>query len=76
MNRSRMRHATLTTVLAFALAAFPVPAFAYIDPNAGGLLFQILAPLAALFGAGVVFAREQIVRLFGNVRTRLAWWRK
>ena len=34
------------------------PAFAYIDPNAGGMLFQLLAPLiAALVGAWMFLRR-------------------
>ncbi|HEY1091428.1 MAG TPA: hypothetical protein VGE47_10065 [Burkholderiaceae bacterium] len=34
------------------------PAQAYIDPNAGGMLFQLLAPLfAALIGAWVFLRR-------------------
>ena len=32
----------------------PAPCFAYIDPNAGGMLFQLLAPLfAAIIGCWV-----------------------
>lgn len=64
------------TALILVLAVIPVPAFAYIDPNAGGLLFQILTPLLAVLGAGIVFAREQVSRIFDFVRARLIWWRK
>ena len=46
------------TALILVLAVIPVPAFAYIDPNAGGLLFQILTPLLAVLGAGIVFAQR------------------
>jgi len=37
------------------------PAQAYIDPNAGGLLFQILTPLLAVLVAGAVFLRGKAV---------------
>lgn len=36
------------------------PAFAYIDPNAGGLLFQLLAPLLAAVVGGWLFLRRWI----------------
>jgi len=36
------------------------PALAYIDPNAGGLLFQVLTPILALLAAAATFARRQI----------------
>jgi hypothetical protein len=42
------------------LAAFAAPAYAYSDPNAGGLIFQLLTPLLALAAAGVAFARRQL----------------
>jgi hypothetical protein len=38
----------------------PVWAFAYIDPNAGGLLFQLLAPLFAAVVGAWVFMRRTI----------------
>jgi hypothetical protein len=40
------------------------PAHAYVDPNAGGLLFQLLTPLVALTIAGLAFARRQLFRLW------------
>ena len=46
--------------LTFALWALlaAAPAYAYIDPNAGGVLFQLLAPLfAGLVGAWLVARR-------------------
>lgn len=67
---------TPLAALILGLAIIPAPAFAYIDPNAGGLLFQILTPLLAVLGAGLVFAREQVNRFFDFVRTTLIWWRK
>jgi hypothetical protein len=41
-----------------------VPAYAYVDPNAGGLLFQLLTPIVALATAGLTFARRQLLHLW------------
>jgi hypothetical protein len=49
----------LATVIAFCLCA---PAQAYADPNAGGILFQLLTPFLALATAGFAFARRQLAR--------------
>ncbi len=35
-------------------------AFGYIDPNTGGMLFQLLAVLFALFSAFILFFSRQI----------------
>lgn len=49
----------------------PVLAFAYIDPNAGGLLFQLLAPVfAAVIGAWL-FMRRIIGDFFRRLWQRL-----
>lgn len=42
-----MRSARLAALL---VAATPLSAFAYIDPNAGGWLFQLLFPLLVAIG--------------------------
>jgi hypothetical protein len=42
------------------LLSATAPAYAYIDPNSGGLLFQILAPLMAVLAASVGFARRRL----------------
>ena len=38
------------------------PAMAYVDPNASGLVFQILAPVVTLVMAGFLFVRERLAR--------------
>jgi hypothetical protein len=44
------------------------PALAYIDPNTGGLLFQVLATALALFsGVALIFSR-QIRMAFARAR--------
>lgn len=46
---------------------FFAPAQAYVDPNSGGILFQLLTPLVALAAAGWAFARQQLVRLWSGL---------
>jgi hypothetical protein len=53
----------LATALAVSLGMC-TPAQAYVDPNAGGLLFQLLAPILALAAALAAFARRQLLRLW------------
>jgi hypothetical protein len=36
------------------------PAYAYLDPNAGGLFFQIVTPILALAAAAIAFAGQKI----------------
>jgi|APDOM4702015118_1054815.scaffolds.fasta_scaffold07127_2 site-specific recombinase len=38
----------------------PLPALAYVDPNAGGILLQILAPLFAAIAGAWLFLRRWI----------------
>jgi hypothetical protein len=52
---------TITTL------TLPTLAFAYVDPNAGGMLFQLLTPILALAAAGLAFARRQIMRAISVV---------
>lgn len=46
--------------LALLLLVCCSPAFAYIDPNAGGMLFQLLAPLFAAAVGAWLFLRRWI----------------
>ena len=69
-----MRPAALVAVI--LLLALPGSAWAYIDPNAGGMLFQLLAPLfAAVVGAWLFLRRwiaEQVRRLWRRITGRPA----
>ena len=62
-----LRHTLLVLI---ALIASSGPAQAYIDPNAGGMLFQLLAPVLAALIGGWLFLRRWIA----DVARRL--WRK
>ena len=59
-------------LLALLLPA--LPAWAYIDPNAGGMLFQLLAPMfAAIVGAWLFLRRwiaAQLRRLWNRLTGR------
>lgn len=61
----RIRHQFF---LAVCLVIFASPAFAYIDPNTGGYLFQLLAPLAALAMTGWMFFTNQVKSIYRSVR--------
>lgn len=53
--------------VALYLALFSMPAQAYIDPNAGGMLFQLLAPLFATLIGVWLFLRQWISGLLRRV---------
>jgi hypothetical protein len=44
--------------------------WAYIDPNAGGFLSQILAPLAAILLSFLFYCRNEIRKFVKSVRAR------
>jgi hypothetical protein len=44
---------------------------AYIDPNTGGMLFQILAALLAVFSGILFFFSRQIKTLFARLRRKV-----
>jgi hypothetical protein len=44
--------------------------WAYVDPNAGGFLSQILAPLAALLLSFLFYCRREIGRLVKSLHDR------
>lgn len=56
--------------LACALLLAPSLAFAYVDPNAGGMLFQLLMPLFAAIAGAWLFLRRFIAACFVKL------WRK
>jgi hypothetical protein len=58
-----MRALRVTAVIVAVLFATS-PAYAYIDPNASGPLFQLLTPILALGAAGIAFARRYLRRAY------------
>jgi hypothetical protein len=61
--------ATLASV--FIVLLCPASAWAYIDPNAGGMLFQLLAPLIAAVVGAWLFLRRWLADLFKRGWRRL-----
>jgi len=59
-----VRRLTMMVVLAFLCNA---PAFAYIDPNTGGFLFQLLAPLAAIALSVWMFFANQVKAIWRSI---------
>lgn len=53
-------------ILATLLAA--APAHAYIDPNVGSQLSQLLYPVLALLAGLVTFARQWLAAMFARLR--------
>ena len=50
------------------LALSPLPALAYIDPNTGGMIFQVLAPILAMITSAWLFLRDRIKAVFYRIR--------
>lgn len=60
-----MKRTTLTGMIAVValLACVPLtPAYAYIDPNSAGALYQLLFPLLIAIGSVFAFLRRTIMR--------------
>ncbi|HKD06960.1 MAG TPA: hypothetical protein VKB79_13740 [Bryobacteraceae bacterium] len=54
------------------LMAIALPAFAYIDPNAGGYISQLLAPILMIAATGLTFFRRRIASAFRWLRERIS----
>lgn len=69
MKNNRSLPALVVCSLCFVLIA--PPAYGYVDPNAGGLISQILTPLLIFAAAGITFLRKQVVAAFLALSRRL-----
>ena len=58
-------------VACLCLVFIATPAYAYIDPNAAGLVSQILTPLLIAAAAAATFLRKQIGAAFAALSRRL-----
>jgi hypothetical protein len=63
----------ILAMLALLVLAWRGESWAYIDPNAGGFLSQILFPFASIFLSFLFYCRKEIKRLAKSVRDR---WKK
>jgi hypothetical protein len=61
MTRGLAAAVCLTGVVLTTISA---PAAAYVDPNMGGFIFQLLAPLFALLLAAWMFFADRIKRVY------------
>jgi hypothetical protein len=67
----RRNHAIALLVCVVCLLFITVPAYCYIDPNAAGLISQIITPLLVAAAAGVTFFRKQVGAVFAGISRRL-----
>ena len=64
------KEASIFVVCCLAVLFVTVPAYAYIDPNAAGLVSQILTPLLVAGAAALTFFRKQLVAAFDGISRR------
>jgi len=53
------------------LLLIPLPAMAYVDPNTGNIIFQILFPIVTVVGTGYLILKNVIRRKLGSLKRRL-----
>ena len=58
-----MRKLTAAGMLITTFCLLPTIAYAYFDPNATSILFQIFAPMISVVVSAWLLAKERIVRL-------------
>jgi hypothetical protein len=58
-------------VCCLCLLFITTPAYAYIDPNAAGLVSQIITPLLIAAAAAATFLRKQIGAVFSALSRRM-----
>ncbi len=58
-------------VCALCVVFLTTPAYAYVDPNAAGLISQIITPLLIAAAAGLTFLRKQVAEVFSALSRRL-----
>lgn len=56
-----------TSLIAINLVIMPSMAWAYIDPNASGFLFQLLFPIITAIGAAFIFLRQKVWEMFKGI---------
>ena len=62
----------LPILLLASIAVFPRDAFAYIDPNTGGYVFQVLFPVISVIIAWYVFFRDKLRKVVGSIVSRIS----
>lgn len=62
---------TVFVLCCLCVVIVAIPAYGYIDPNAAGLVSQILTPLLVAAAAGYTFFRKQSGAALAGVSRRL-----
>jgi hypothetical protein len=58
---------TVLVVCFVSLLFITTPAYGYVDPNAAGLLSQILTPLLIAAAAGLTFLRRRVAEVLSGL---------
>ncbi|MHB8383386.1 MAG: hypothetical protein ACYDC3_13740 [Candidatus Binataceae bacterium] len=61
---------TAGAIALLLLVSWQGECWAYVDPNAGGFIAQILFPLASIFLSFLFYCRKEIRRLVKSLRDR------
>jgi len=61
----------ITIVFLMSLAAYGTAQAAYIDPNTGGLLFQVLAVLIGVISGFLLLFSSQVKKAFYRIKRSL-----
>jgi hypothetical protein len=70
MMKFHRKFPTVVALCSLILVLTTTPAYAYVDPNAAGLIPQIITPLLITAAAAATFLRRQIGAAFGAVIRR------
>jgi hypothetical protein len=68
--RNRKISLKIFLFLLIMLLGLPSTALAYIDPNTGNIIFQILFPIITALVAGYLFCKNAISRKFKAIKAR------
>ncbi len=68
--KSRRKIPLALVLCCLCLVFIATPAYAYIDPNAAGLVSQIITPLLIAAAAAATFLRKQIGDFFSAISRR------
>ena len=75
-----MRNRHLSVWIVLVSLSLTAPVYAYVDPNSGGLIFQIVTPLLALLAAFSGFVKRHVtlavLALSAGVRNLMARLRR
>jgi hypothetical protein len=65
------RPCTIVSLILAAIITWRGECWAYIDPNAGGAVAQIIAPLMAIVLSFFFYCRKEIKKFIQSVRARI-----